>query len=262
LNAWAPSSEVNGSGDYAEAALARQWGGGILLASNDPMEQVIVQGRHTSTSLVSLDDPVQALNQILMMPGLRISPTLARAFNQAVSNAFNPQVCQTIGYMVCTNTSESRAAAIANAEGKIAAVSASLLAPIAATELVGLAGTEIFFRTMAASDFADLLATGRLVATGETFISPSLEFASGFEGVTVKFELAGGTTDSLFNIGVRIRGGGLDGGAFGSLNFAESGWGAANALFKLERGSINIGLGQGDALSIFNSNIVRFSVVR
>lgn len=232
------------------------------MASTEPMEQVVVQGTRTATSPVSVDDPAQALNQLLLMPSLRTSPTLARAFNRALANAFDPQVCQSIGYMVCLGTSQSRASAIANAEGTIGAVSASTLAPFAATEFLagGLVGTETFFRTMAAGDFAELVATGRLVATGETFISPSLEFASGFEGVTVRFELAGGTTDALFNIGVRT--GGLDGGAFGSLNLAESGWGGANALFKLERGWINIGLGQGDALSIFNSNIVRFSVVR
>ena len=37
---------------------------------------------------------------------------------------------------------------------------------------------------------------------------------------------------------------------------ADKGWGAHNALFKIEKGNANIGLGHGDALDVFNDNLV------
>ena len=39
-------------------------------------------------------------------------------------------------------------------------------------------------------------------------------------------------------------------------------WKSTNAFFKQERGQINIGLGNGKALDIFNSNIQAFKVLR
>ncbi|WP_044239553.1 hypothetical protein [Gimesia maris] len=74
--------------------------------------------------------------------------------------------------------------------------------------------------------------------------------------------MVSGTTDSLKNIGVRdssraVRDAGLD-----YLEEVSSGWAAKNAFFKGEGGQVNIGLGQGKALEIFNNNIIKHDVIR
>jgi hypothetical protein len=129
--------------------------------------------------------------------------------------------------------------------------------------MVGTAETvetaETFFRTMTETDYAQFLETGAIPPTGETFVSPSLGYASEYEGVTVQFNVASGTTDQLLGIGVRSPG--LTQAPYGSLDLVPTGWGSDFAYFKLEGGVVNIGLGQGPALEIFNSNIVSFSVV-
>jgi RHS repeat-associated protein len=120
-------------------------------------------------------------------------------------------------------------------------------------------GTETFFRTMSAEHLETLVNTGKVSATGETFISPSLETASKYNGVTVQFNVQAGTTDALLDMGVRNAG--LTQAPFGNLPLVQSGWGNSNAFFKLEGGVVNIGLGQGPALNTFNNNIVNFTVV-
>jgi large repetitive protein len=120
-------------------------------------------------------------------------------------------------------------------------------------------GTETFYRTMSQANYDHLLATGKIPATSETFISPSLEYASQYNGVTVQFGVRAGTTDSLLSMGVRNAG--LTGGAYGSLPLVQRGWGSGNAFFKLEGGVVNIGLGSGAALDTFNGNIVNFNLI-
>ena len=93
----------------------------------------------------------------------------------------------------------------------------------------------------------------------ETFISPSLEYASQYDGVTVQFSVKAGTTDSLMGIGVRNAG--LTAEPYGSLPLVQKGWTAGNAFFKTEGGTINIGLGKGTALDTFNGNILDFAPV-
>jgi hypothetical protein len=90
-------------------------------------------------------------------------------------------------------------------------------------------------------------------------ISPSLEYAQRFNGVTVQFTVQAGTTDALLGMGVR--GPGLVGDPYSNLQPVYSGWGSTQAFFKLEGSVVNIGLGQGSALTTFNLNIERFSVV-
>ena len=107
--------------------------------------------------------------------------------------------------------------------------------------------------------YDQLLATGKLTATSETFISPSLQYASGYEGVTVQFGVQAGTTESLMGIGVRSAG--LSEDAYSSLPLVQKGWGSSGAFFKLEEGVVNIGLGRGTALNTFNRNIVNFRLV-
>ena len=120
--------------------------------------------------------------------------------------------------------------------------------------------TEVYYRTMNQSDYDYLRMTGELPSTGETFISPTEAFSSNYNGVTVRFEVDKGTTNSLLEIGVgnntsqSIR-------DYGVLPQVKSGWNVNNAFFKGEGLQTNIGLGKGKALEIFNSNIVNFSVV-
>jgi RHS repeat-associated protein len=120
-------------------------------------------------------------------------------------------------------------------------------------------GTETFYRTMSQANYDALAATGKLPATSETFISPSLEYAQQYNGVTVQFNVQAGTTDSLLGMGVRNAG--LNGGAYGNLPLVQSGWGSSSAFFKLEGNVVNVGLGRGSALNTFNNNIVNFNLV-
>ena len=49
---------------------------------------------------------------------------------------------------------------------------------------------------------------------------------------------------------------------YGDLPNVFEGWNANSAYFKGERGQVNIGLGQGKALDIFNNNIQGYKVIR
>lgn len=120
-------------------------------------------------------------------------------------------------------------------------------------------GTEAFYRTMSQANYDTLLATGKIPATSETFVSPSLQYASEYSGVTVQFNVQAGTADALKVIGVRNAG--LNSGAYGNLPLVQRGWGSSNAFFKLEGNVVNIGLGRGSALDTFNNNIVNFTSV-
>ena len=128
----------------------------------------------------------------------------------------------------------------------------------------GDTATETYFRTMSPANYEQLLNTGRIPATGETFISPSLQYAQQYNGITVQFSVQAGTTDSLLGMGVRNVG--LSGGPYNSLPVLQSGWGASSAFFKLEgqiggQPLVNIGLGQGSALNTFNNNIINFNFI-
>ena len=119
--------------------------------------------------------------------------------------------------------------------------------------------TETFFRTMSETHYEQLLATGRVPATAETFISPSLEYASQYSGITVQLEVEAGTTDALLTIGVRNAG--LTDEIYANLPLVQRGWTATSAFFKLEGDVVNIGLGRGTALDIFNSSLVNFGSI-
>ncbi|MFP1860438.1 RHS repeat-associated core domain-containing protein, partial [Lonsdalea quercina] len=121
---------------------------------------------------------------------------------------------------------------------------------------------EIYYRTMSPDDFAHLQQTGKLRPTFETFISPTQSFSEGYEGILVRFELKEGTTNLLKEIGVKDMSKvtrGLSDMPF--VNTLEDGWKASHAYFKGERGQLNIGLGNGRALDIFNSGIEKFNKI-
>jgi len=121
--------------------------------------------------------------------------------------------------------------------------------------------TETFFRAMSAADYEALVATGALSATTETFTSPSASFAARFTGTLVQFEVNAGTTGLLADVGVRDLSGVVSSAGYGNLPVVSSGWTTSSAFFKGEGNVVNIGLGQGTALDIFNRNIVNFGAI-
>ncbi|MFM2353878.1 MAG: hypothetical protein RLZZ608_1284 [Actinomycetota bacterium] len=123
----------------------------------------------------------------------------------------------------------------------------------------GTVGAETFFRTMSADDFLRLNQTGAVQATGETFITESAEYALRYGGVTVQFSVVPGTKAALEAIGVRNRGGGEAALQYPDMPVASSGWGQTSALFKGEGDNVNIGLGAGRALEIFNDAILSWT---
>lgn len=119
---------------------------------------------------------------------------------------------------------------------------------------------------MQPKDFAKFQRTGQLPATNETFISPLETYSAGYDGVLVRLTVKPGTIDELMSIG----GTGNAGTAklFPELPRVSKGWSMTNAQFKLEAtnklhinnglGVVNTGLGRGDALNLFNSNLLKF----
>ena len=119
---------------------------------------------------------------------------------------------------------------------------------------------EVVWRTMTRAHADELVATGRLAATRETFISPTRSFAEGYDGVLVELQLQAGTIEKLAQIGVRDSSSVVTK-AYPTMPPVSKGWTSTSAFFKGESGQINIGLGRGDALDVFNANIKRVNVV-
>ncbi|WP_443060382.1 ricin-type beta-trefoil lectin domain protein [Streptomyces sp. NBC_00459] len=123
---------------------------------------------------------------------------------------------------------------------------------------------ETFYRTMSEEHFKILESGGGLSATGETFTSPTQGFSDSYTGVTVKFTVKPGTTAALAAIGVR------DDSRLLKMKYPNmpwiknvDNWRENHAFFKKEgTGHINIGLGGGKALKLFNENITGWDVVR
>jgi len=119
---------------------------------------------------------------------------------------------------------------------------------------------ETLYRTMSPEDYSQLLRTGRMPATGETFTSPTQSFSQAYDGVTVKFKLDRGTLGHLEDVGVRD-GSRIAREAYPDMPKVQSGWTESNAYFKGEGGQINIGLGRGPGLDTFNAGIRYHSTV-
>ncbi len=119
---------------------------------------------------------------------------------------------------------------------------------------------ETFFRTMSKSHAEELHATGRVPATGETFISPSAKFSSDYDGTMVRFSVRSGTTEALSSVGVRDTSA-VTARAFPDMPIVSPGWSSTSAYFKGEGSIFNIGLGSGSGLDIFNRAIQSFGVV-
>lgn len=123
---------------------------------------------------------------------------------------------------------------------------------------ISSSGGEKFFRSMNSSAASSFLRSGKMPAGTETFVSPTSSFAGKFDGVLFEINLRPGTVNALEKIGVRNDAAGHP---FSALPLVQKGWMRSNAFFKAEGGQINIGLGTGDALKTFNSNIQNYRVI-
>lgn len=120
-------------------------------------------------------------------------------------------------------------------------------------------GNEIVYRTMSSEQYKLFKVTGVMPATGETSISPSLAYSSGYEGVTVRITTAPGTSAALQKIGIAANEPAAA--QFSDMSMRPGSWVQENARFKVEGGQMTTQLGRGKALDIFNGNIVKFEVV-
>jgi hypothetical protein len=112
---------------------------------------------------------------------------------------------------------------------------------------------------MSPADFAKLQRTGKLPATGETFISPSQVYSRGYDGILVRFTVKPGTMQQLADIGVTANSGTAS--LFPGMQGVAKGWTANNAMFKLEGNVVNTGLGRGNALTIFNQSTIQYEPI-
>jgi hypothetical protein len=119
---------------------------------------------------------------------------------------------------------------------------------------------EVYYRTMSQEHFETLSNTGRLPATRETFITQSKKYAQRYDGVTVEFRVAEGTMSNLEEIGVR-HASRATAEAYPDMPVVSGRWRQVAALFKSEKEFMNIGLGGGRALDIFNDAILGFDRV-
>lgn len=112
---------------------------------------------------------------------------------------------------------------------------------------------------MSAEHYAQLQATGRVPATSETFISPTQAFSESYSVTLVRLTLRPGTTDALVNVGVR------DSSALTAQASRTCPWcrraGPRPRHSSREGSQINIGLGRGAALDIFNKGLTDFGQV-
>ncbi|MHB0879520.1 RHS repeat-associated core domain-containing protein [Paenibacillus sp. SEL1] len=135
-------------------------------------------------------------------------------------------------------------------------------------EGTGEVKSEVYYRTMSEKHYKRLEKTNIMPGTGETFISPTKEYAALYEGVLVRFELDPGTTAKLEEIGLK------NDSPITNVRYPEmkdissvSKWNEKYAHFKGEglsgkkgigKPQVNIGLGKGTALGIFNDHITSF----
>lgn len=78
----------------------------------------------------------------------------------------------------------------------------------------------------------------------------------------VQFKVKRGTIDELRNIGIAAEDNKIVLRQFPGLKSDISPWNNKFARFKLEKGQVNIALGNGSALEIFNSNLLEFVKIK
>ncbi|RFM25562.1 hypothetical protein DXN05_24465 [Deminuibacter soli] len=136
---------------------------------------------------------------------------------------------------------------------------------LALARLAGPLTGETFYRGLSGADYQSFLKTGEIPATSETFVSPTRSFAESYakrEGsVLLEINVKEGTLQELKSIGVRDPHHVLTR-RLKLPNIPKEGWKGSNAFFKQEGAQINIGLGNGKALEIFNKNIQSVKVLK
>ena len=132
--------------------------------------------------------------------------------------------------------------------------------PLSPVQSVDAYGNQIYYRTMSEEQFAHLERTGELPPTTETSISPVLSYSSKYNGVTVKFTTAPGTSEQLQEIGIAANPPAAA--QLPDLSTQTGSWMQTNVRFKVEGGQMTTQLGQGPGINIFNQNIVQFDKVR
>jgi hypothetical protein len=133
------------------------------------------------------------------------------------------------------------------------------LAAEAGSTIIG-EGTELtFFRGMSKKAGESFLETGKMPASmGETMISPTKAFAADYGDMLFEINVKSSTLSELEEIGVRNI---ASEHPYEHLPVVKTGWKPTNAFFKLEGEQVNIGLGNGKALHIFNANIKSFKLI-
>jgi len=121
-------------------------------------------------------------------------------------------------------------------------------------------GGEVFYRTISQENYDELLSTGRMPGTTETSTSPTQAFSEDYEGVLIKYYLNNGTIDQLRTIG-RTDGSNLVTEQFGDMPLGTSGWINDFIRFKKEGNQVNIQLGRGPGINIFNDNLKAFEII-
>lgn len=124
--------------------------------------------------------------------------------------------------------------------------------------LPGSSGTTVY-RSMSDEAAEIFLKTGKMPAGTETFFSLTKSFAQNYEGTLFEISVNPTTMSQLEAIGVRNTAASHP---FEHLPLVGKGWKETNAFFKVEGNQVNIGLGNGKALEIFNSNIQSFNKVK
>jgi len=127
-------------------------------------------------------------------------------------------------------------------------------------------GGEVFYRAIFPHNYSHLITTGRLAGTSETSTSPTISFSEDYDGVLVKYYLRHGTINQLVQYGRKAQYNDLITQQFGDMPIAQRGWANNYVCFKKEGGTsrpqVNIQLGIGPGISIFNDNLIAFEVVR
>jgi hypothetical protein len=132
--------------------------------------------------------------------------------------------------------------------------------PLAAVREFDAYGNEIMYRTMSPGDATVFVRTGQIPGTGETSLSPVQNYSQGYDGVTFRITVKPGTSAELQQMAVAANSGTTR--AFPSLAERSGPWNQTNARFKVESGQTTTQLGKGSALRLFNSNIIKYDVVR
>jgi TANFOR domain-containing protein len=125
-------------------------------------------------------------------------------------------------------------------------------------------GGEVFYRAISKDHYDELIQSKKLLGTGECTTSPNQAFSEDYRGYLVKFKVKQGTVDELRAIGV------TDGSKLVKKQFGEmptsppdgSKWNQSSARFKQEGTQVNIALGQGKALEVFNNNLLEFELIK